>query len=273
MAEKFIDVEKSIASKNPKLLRWLPGFALSYIKRVAHEDWINETMERIHMFNGPEFVNAVIDDFNLKIELIGGENIPKEGGVIIASNHPLGALDGVALMHAVAKVRPDIRFLVNDVLMQFKNFQPYFIPVNKFGKNSSNTLETIDEAFQKGFAVLIFPAGLVSRKGEQGIRDLEWKKSFINKSKKFKKDVIPCFTSGKNSAFFYNLANWRKKLGIKANLEMFYLADEMYHQQGSEIKVTMGKPISYETFDKSKTDGQWADHVKDIVYQIGQDNE
>lgn len=269
MAEKFIDVEKSIASKNPKLLKWLPGFVLSYIKKVTHEKWINETMERIHMFNGPEFVNAVIDDFGLEVELRGGENIPKEGGVIIASNHPLGALDGVALMYAVAKVRPDIRFLVNDLLMQFKNFQPYFIPVNKFGKNSANTLETIDEAFQKNFAVLIFPAGLVSRKGDLGIRDLEWKKSFINKSKKYKKDVIPCFTSGKNSSFFYNLANWRKKFGIKANLEMFYLADEMYHQQGQKIVVTIGERIPHQTFNKSKTDVQWAEHVKEIVYEIG----
>ena len=273
MAEKFIDIEKSIASKNPRLLNWLPGFALSYIKKVTHEKWINETMERIHMFNGPEFVNAVIDEFDLEIELRGGENIPKEGGVIIASNHPLGALDGVALMYAVAKIRPDIRFLVNDLLMQFVNFQPYFIPVNKFGKNSSNTLETLDEAFKNNFAVLIFPAGLVSRKGEKGIRDLQWKKSFISKSKKYKKDVIPCFTSGKNSSFFYNLANWRKKLGIKANLEMFYLADEMYNQVGSKIVVTMGKPIPYQTFDDSKTDGQWADHVKEIVYEIGAKNE
>ncbi|MHA7131364.1 1-acyl-sn-glycerol-3-phosphate acyltransferase [Algoriphagus namhaensis] len=269
MPEKFIDVEKAIHSKNPKLLKWLPGFVLSYIKRVTHEKWINEVMEKIHMHQGADFVDAVIREFDMEIELVGAEYIPKEGGVVIASNHPLGAMDGVALMYAIARVRPDIRFLVNDLLMQFQNFQPYFVPVNKFGKNSSKAMQSIDEVYQKDFVVLIFPAGLVSRKGDDGkIRDLQWKKSFISKAKKYQKNVIPCFTSGNNSSFFYNLGRWRKKLGINANLEMFYLADEMYHQRGSKITITLGSPVPYTHFDGSKTEGQWADYMKDKVYKL-----
>lgn len=271
MPEKFIDVEKAIHSKNPKLLKWLPGFVLSYIKRVTHEKWLNDTMEKIHIYQGQDFVNAVIEEFRIDVELKGAEHIPKEGGVIIASNHPLGALDGVALIYAVSKIRPDIRFLVNDVLMQFKNFQPFFVPVNKFGKNSSAAMQNIDEVFAEDFVIMIFPAGLVSRKSPDGkIRDLQWKKSFISKAKKYQKSIIPCFTSGNNSSFFYNLANWRKKLGVKANLEMFYLADEMYQQQGKKITITLGEPVSHTVFDESKTEGQWADYMKDKVYEIGE---
>jgi len=271
MGKKFIDVEKAIATKNPALLKWLPGFVLNYIKRVTHEKWINDTMEKIHVYQGKDFVNAVIDVFDLEVELIGEEYIPKEGGVIIASNHPLGALDGVALIYAIAKYREDVRFLVNDLLMQFSNFQPYFVPVNKFGKNSSKALNNIDEVYQKDYVVLIFPAGLVSRKGEDGkIRDLQWKKSFISKAKKYKKNIIPCFTTGKNSNWFYNLARWRKRLGIQANLEMFYLADEMYNQRGKKITITLGEQVPYTYFDNSKSDGQWADHMKEVVYEIGE---
>lgn len=270
MPEKFIDVEKAINSKNPKLLKWMPGFVLSYIKRVTHERWMNETMEKIHIYQGEDFVNAVIEEFRIEVELKGEEYIPKEGGVIIASNHPLGALDGVALMYAISKIRPDLRFLVNDLLMQFKNFQPFFVPVNKFGKNSSNAMQNIDEVYAGDFIVMIFPAGLVSRKSDDGvIRDLQWKKSFISKAKKYQKSVIPCFTSGNNSSFFYNLARWRKRLGVKANLEMFYLADEMYNQRGKKITITLGEPVPHTFFDKSKNEGEWADYMKDLVYELG----
>lgn len=270
MPEKFIDVEKAIHSKNPQLLKWMPGFVLSYIKRVTHENWLNETMSKIHMHQGYEFVDAVIREFKIEVDLKGAAHIPKKGGVVIASNHPLGALDGVALMYAIARVRPDIRFLVNDLLMQFKNFQPYFVPINKFGKNSSSAMQNIDEVYASDFVVLIFPAGLVSRKSEDGkIRDLQWKKSFIGKAKKYQKSVIPCFTSGNNSSFFYNLAKWRKKLGIQANLEMFYLADEMYKQQGKKITITLGEALPHTLFQSTKTDGEWADFVKTKVYELG----
>ncbi len=271
MADKFIDIEKAIKSKNPALLKWMPGFVLNYIKRVTHEQWINDKMEKIHVYKGLDFVNAVIDVFELEVELKGAEYIPEEGGVVITSNHPLGALDGVALMYAIGKIRPDFRFLVNDLLMQFNNFQPHFVPVNKFGKNSNSALESIDEVYQKDFVVLIFPAGLVSRKGDKGvIRDLQWKKSFVAKSKKYKKNVIPCFVSGNNSSFFYNLGRWRKRFGVKANLEMFYLADEMYKQRGNKITITLGEPKPYTYFDESKTNGEWADHMKEVVYKMGE---
>lgn len=272
MSKKFIDIEKAIKSKNPSLVKWMPGFVLNYIKKVTHESWLNTVMNRIGHHQGMDFVNAVIEEMELEVVIEGGEKIPKTGGVIIAANHPLGGLDGVALMYALGKIRPDIRFLVNDLLMTFENFEPIFVPVNKHGKNSQAALARIEEVYANDYAVLIFPAGLVSRKSPDGIKDLQWKKSFISKSKKYKKDILLSFIDGKNSNFFYNLANWRKKLGVKANLEMFYLVDEMYKQRGRKVTIRMGERIPYQSFTSEKTDGQWADVIKEKVYELGSQN-
>lgn len=273
MAKKYIDIEKAIASKNPSLLKWMPGFVMSYIKRVAHEDWMNVIMNRVGELHGLEFVDALIRELEIDVQLVGAENLPAEEGIIIAANHPLGGADGIALINAVGKIRPDIRFVVNDVLMQFENFQPLFLPINKHGKNSASVMESLDNGYASNFVMMIFPAGLVSRKDQDDIRDLQWKKSFITKAKKFKKDILPCFIGGKNSKFFYNLGYWRKKVGVKANIEMFYLADELYKQQGKKVVITIGERVSYQRFDSSKTDGQWADSVKDLVYELGKKNE
>jgi len=116
--------------------------------------------------------------------------------------------------------------------------------------------------------VLVFPAGLVSRKQEEGIKDLEWKKSFISKARRYKKDIVPVYIEGKNSNFFYNLAKLRKKVGINANIEMFYLADEMFAQKGKKVTIHVGKPISYHYFDVSKSDKEWAEEVKEQVYAM-----
>lgn len=272
MSKQTIDIEKAIQSKNPGLLKWLPAFVLNYIKKVTHESWLNSILERHGHLKGMDFVNAVIEEMELEVELEGAEQIPKTGGVIIAANHPLGGLDGVALMYALGKIRTDIRFLVNDLLMTFDNFEPIFVPVNKHGKNSQGGLAKIEEVYANDYAVLIFPAGLVSRKSPTGIRDLQWKKSFISKSKKYKKDILLSFIDGKNSNFFYNLANWRKKLGVKVNLEMFYLVDEMYKQRGRKVTIRMGERIPYQSFTSDKTDSQWADIIKEKVYELGSQN-
>lgn len=273
MSKKFIDIEKSIDSKNPALLKWMPGFLLRYIKRVTHEEWMNDVLEKIDHLHGIDFAKGLISELNIDVEVVGAENIPKTGGIIIAANHPLGGIDGIALMKGISQVRTDMRFLVNDLLMALKNFHPLFVPINKHGKNSGDTLAAIEAAYSESYAVLIFPAGLVSRKDESGIKDLQWKKSFVTKAKKYKKDILPCFIGGENSKFFYNLAYWRKKIGIKANIEMFYLADELYKQQGKKVVITIGEQISYTSLDSSKTDNQWAEDLKDKVYELANKNE
>src|SRR5690606_37345423 len=125
------------------------------------------------------------------------ENIPKTGGCILAANHPLGGLDGIAFMQAVGQVRPDMKFLVNDILLNIENFQPLFLPVNKHGSNARAALNMIDDAYASSEATLVFPAGLVSRKLPGGIADLDWKKRFIAKATKYKQDVIPVHIGGR----------------------------------------------------------------------------
>lgn len=266
--EKFIDVKKVIQEKNPALLKWMPGFVLRYITRIAHEDDVNALMSKNGHLKGLDFVHALIADFGVEVVLTGAENIPTEKQVIFASNHPLGGLDGIAFMHALGKYRQDIKFLVNDLLSNIKNFDTLFVPVNKHGTHGRRATAIIEDTYATSGAVLVFPAGLVSRKQEGGIKDLEWKKSFISKARKYKKDVIPVYIEGKNSDFFYNLAKLRKTIGIKANIEMFYLADEMFAQKDKKVTIHVGKPISYMYFDRSKTDKYWAEEVKEQVYAI-----
>jgi putative hemolysin len=268
--KKFIVIREVIAKKNPKLLKWIPGFLLRYIERIVHEDDINQVMQNIGHLEGMDFVDALItQELQVKVELRGAENISLSGGAVFASNHPLGGLDGIAFMHALGKYRKDIKFLVNDILMNIKNLGSLFIPINKHGGQARDAMRAIDETYASDQAMLVFPAGLVSRKRKNGIiKDLEWKKSFISKAKKYKKDIIPVFIDGRNSDFFYNLARFRKNIGIGANIEMFYLADEMFAQKGKKVTIVVGKPISYSHFDNAKTEQEWAEEVKKIVYAM-----
>lgn len=268
MKKPFVDIEQVLKDKNAKLHKWLPGFVISYIKKIVHEAEINQLMEKIGHLQGLKFVDALIEEFGVEVTLTGDENIPLDKPVIFAANHPLGGLDGIAIMHAIGKYRTDIRFLVNDILTNIKNFEPIFIPVNKHGTNSREVSKLIEDTYAGENALLVFPAGLVSRKQKEGIKDLDWKKSFISKAKKYRKDVIPVYIEGRNSNFFYNFANFRKKIGIKSNIEMFYLADEMFAQKGKKVVIHIGKPISYHYFDQSKTENEWAEHVKELVYEM-----
>lgn len=265
--EKYIDIKKVISSKNKTLAKWMPGFMMRYIKRIAHEDDINDIMNATGHLHGLNFVRAGLDQLHTEVIVKGIEHIPPTGGCILAANHPLGGLDGIAFLKAVGMVRSDMKFLVNDVLLNIENFHPLFLPVNKHGSNPRKFMKLIDEAYASEEATLVFPAGLVSRKLSGGIiADLEWKKSFISKAIKYKRDVIPVHIGGRNSNFFYNLSKIRNMLGIRANVEMFYLADEMFSQRGKTITVTFHKPIPYTTFDESKTQQQWADYVRERVY-------
>lgn len=266
--EKYIELEKVLVEKNPSLAKWLPGFVVNYIKRIIHQDEMNEVMALHGDKEGLPFVRAGLDYLNTTVKTVGLENVPKDGGVILASNHPLGGLDGIAFMKAVGEVREDIQFLVNDILMNIKNMQPLFIPVNKVGSNARAALKVIEDTYAKEIAVLVFPAGMVSRRLPEGIGDLTWQKSFIARAKKYQKDIIPVHIDGKNSSWFYNLSHWRSKLGIKANLEMFYLADEMFKQRGKTITITFGEPVSWQSFDKSKSLIEWAEHMRALTYAL-----
>lgn len=271
--ERLIDIEALFSSKNPKLLRFIPKFILSYLKRITHQEEINGYIWRNRDKTGLPFVDAILKEFGVNIEVIDKRTIRDQlsGRLIVASNHPLGGLDGMALMNVLGNIRPDIVFPVNDLLMNVPGLRPLFIPINKHGRNTENA-QLIDQSFASGKMILYFPAGLVSRKqrikGKMEIRDLEWKNTFIKKAKKYQRDVIPVYVAGRNSEWFYNLARWRKKLGIRANIEMLYLVDEMAKQFNKTITIVIGDPIPYTMFDKTRSDAQWAGWVKEKVYML-----
>jgi len=266
--QKFIDIEKVIGEKNPTLLKLLPRFIINYIKKKVHQEYMNRGIEMHRDIYEHDFNEAALNYMGANVTYEGIENIPIDGGIIIVANHPLGGLDGMALIKAVSKVRLDTRFLVNDILLKLVNFKRLFVGVNKVGKNAADALKIIDSTYSSEHAVLIFPAGLVSRKQNGEIKDLEWKKSFITQAIKHKRTIVPAYIDGKNSNFFYNFALWRKRLGIKANIEMFFLADEMVKQKSKTIHIKFGKSFSYEVFDKSHSHLHWAQLVKEYVYTL-----
>lgn len=268
--DKLIEIEKVIGAKSPSLLKALPKFLIRYLKRIIHEDELNSFIKENGHKRGLELVEAALKEFGTTISVTGVENVPKEGRYTIAANHPLGGIDGLALINSVSAVRKDIVIPANDILMNLPNSEDLFIPINKHGSNAAN-VKLINETFASDKLFLFFPAGLVSRKNSGKIADLPWKKTFITKAIKFERDIIPVHIDGRNSDFFYNLANLRKRLGLKANIEMLFLVNEMYKQNNKNINITFGKPIPYTTFDKRMSFVEWAEKIRLHVYELEKD--
>lgn len=263
-----IDVENVLYSKNPALKKVVPKFIMNYLKRIVHQDDINEFLREGSHLRDADMVGAFLSKFEIKFKVSGTENIPEKGRCIFVSNHPLGGLDGLVFIYELSKHFPDIKFPVNDILTNIENLSGILLPVNKHGSQGKEAARMIEAAYSSDSQILYFPAGLCSRKKRGVIKDLTWHKSFISKAIQHKRDVVPAYFSGRNSNFFYNLANIRKFLGIKGNIEMLYLADEMFKQKGKEISLTFGKPIPWQTFDKSKSAPEWADWVKSKSYEL-----
>ena len=264
--KKFIDIEKILKEKAYKLYRWLPRFAINWLKKKLHEDDINGAMEHLKDDVGLEFNRRGLDKLGAKVESVNAEFVPKTGSIVIVSNHPLGGLDGMALIKAVGEVRPDVRFFVNDVLKNLKNYGEIFVAVNKLGAASASSLRVMEEVFRTESALLLFPAGLVSRKQNGLVRDLEWRKSYVTQAIDHKRMIQPTFIEGENSQFFYNFAMWRKRLGIKANIEMLFLPDEMFKAKKATIKIHFSKPFDSSLLDSSKTHKQWSALIYKYIY-------
>jgi putative hemolysin len=263
-----IDVRGVLRSKNPSLEKAIPSFVINYLKRIVHQDDINNILRNHGHLRDAEFIRATLGTMQIKYQVFGRENIPSAGRYIFASNHPLGGLDGLVFMDELSKYFSNIKFPVNDILMNLENLSGIFLPVNKHGGQAKEAIRLLEETYASDCQILYFPAGLCSRKKRGIIKDLKWHKSFISKAVQHKRDIIPCFFSGRNSSFFYNLANLRTGLGIKSNFEMLYLPDEMFCQKGKEISLVFGKPIPWQTFDKTKNHFEWADWVKDRSYEL-----
>ena len=242
----LIDIDNILRTKAPKYYKYIPKFIISYLKKIVHQEEINVFLRESKDRLGVDFLEASLDFLDAKVEVKGAENLPEGGLYTFVSNHPLGGQDGVALGYVLGKhYNGKVKYLVNDLLMNLRGLAPSFPKMVEAGFNSDDQL-------------IMFPAGLCSRRNNGVIRDLEWKKTFIVKSVQAHRDIVPVHFGGRNSDFFYNLANICKVLGIKFNIAMLYLADEMFKNRHKTFTVTFGKPIPWQTFDKSKTPVQWA---------------
>lgn len=264
-----IDIKQILKQKAPSLAGKIPGFFVNYLIKTVHQDELNHILTIYKDKEGVEFMQELIGYFDLTLQLVNEENIPETGRMIFASNHPLGGLDGICLSAVIGgKFDGKIKYLVNDLLLYLENLRTIFVPVNKHGSQGKEAARLIEEAYASDNQIVTFPAGLCSRKIKGEIIDLDWKKSFIQKAVEYQRDIVPVRFEGENSSFFYRLANVRKAFGVKMNYEMIYLPDEMFKLKHKTFKIYFGKPIPWQTFDKSKKPVEWAEWVKEIVYKL-----
>ena len=272
VSEKTIDIDSILQSKMGAKAKWVPRPLVLWLKRIIHQDQVNAYLWDSRDKVGTEWLEECVRYLQMSLKLEGMENLPdKNDGRLytIVSNHPLGGADGVALGAIIGRhFDSRFRYLVNDLLMNLPGLAPLCIPINKTGKQSRNFPAMVKAGFESTHHMLMYPAGICSRRQKDGsIRDIPWAKTFIVKSVEYQRDVIPIHFSGQNSNFFYKLANFSDRY-LPFNLAMLFLVDEMYKNVGKTFEIKIGKPIPWQTFDKSKTPHQWAQYVQDIVYSL-----
>ncbi len=268
--KKIIDIKEIFRSKNPSLVPYIPGFIWRYLRRILHEEYVNYFLRKHGSKRGYDFARASVEDFEISVNVEGRENLPDEDRLVFVANHPLGGFDGMMLITLLSEKYRPLKVLVNDILTNIENMDEVFVPINKHGRQSSELVKKIEGIFSSNVHILTFPAGYVSRRNKGVIRDPAWQKNFITKSVQHKRNIVPIFVSGRCSNRFYNLANFRKLLGLKANIEMFYLPDESYRHRGRDFTIKFGRPISWKVFDNSMRPAEWALKVQDHVYRMGE---
>lgn len=270
--ERTIDLDRIIREKMGTKARYVPSVAVRWLKHIIHQDEVNRFLWESRDKKGTEWLEECTRYLDMTLNIEGLENLPdKNDGRLytFVSNHPLGGVDGVALGAIIGRHYDGrFRYLVNDLLMNLPGLAPLCIPINKTGKQSRSFPEMVEAGFSGDNHILMFPAGICSRKINGQIHDLPWKKTFITKSVETKRDIVPIHFGGRNSDFFYGLANVCKALHIKFNIAMLFLVDEMYKNVHKSFRVAIGKPIPWQTFDKSKTAMEWAKYVQDMVYRL-----
>lgn len=263
-----LDIEQVIKAKGGEKAKRIPKFVINWFKKFIHQDFINAYLKEGYV--GVEFCEHALEYLGVEIEVVGRENLPKDGKkYTFVSNHPLGAIDGVTLGAVIGREYDgNIKYLMNDLLMNLKGMAPLGIPINKLGGQARNLPRLINEVYESDCQMLVFPAGLCSRKIDGKIQDIEWGKNFVKKSRDTGRDIVPIHFEGENSKRFYRIAKLQKILGLKFNIAMMLLPDEMYRSKGRKYKITIGKPIAVSSLDKSKSDNEWAQEIRKHVYEL-----
>ncbi len=269
---KTIDLDAVLRGKMGAKAKWVPRFVVNWLKKTIHEDEVNRFLWESRDKVGVDWLEECVRYLDMTLNIEGMENLPPaDDGKLytLVSNHPLGGADGVALGAIIGRhFNGNFRYLVNDLLLNLPGLAPVSIGINKTGAQSRSFPAMVEAGFQSQNHMLMFPAGLCSRKIDGKIADLPWKKTFVSKSVEYQRDVIPIHFSGQNSDKFYNIANICKKLNLKFNVAMLFLVDEMYKNVHKTFRVAIGKPIPWQSFDKSHTPTEWAQIVREDVYKL-----
>lgn len=265
---KVINVRKALRNSNSRFFRSLPGFVIRLIEKLIRQDEMNATIFRSSDKTGVPFIKDVLKGWNVKVKVTGRENIPSKGRFIFASNHPVGGMDALALYSMIYDVFPDVKSPTNELLEQIPNLRSVMLGISVFGKNTREIVSKLDDLFRSDTQILIFPSGEVSRRRNGIISDPVWQKTFITKAVQYRRDIIPVHISGRNSNFFYLVASLRRYLGIKMFIESALLPSEMMKQRNSTVSLTVGKAIHWTTLTTEKSQPEWAQHIKEIVYEL-----
>ena len=266
------DIRAIVRQKAPNAK--VPGFVIRWLERITHVKQMNAFLRRHPDLRDYDFIRMTLsEELGCTASIEGVENIPtSERPVIFVSNHPLGGLDGMIIAEMIHAHRPrQLKVIVNELLMYMEPINGLWAPVNKVGRLTREQAQQQQRMWESETDVLTFPAGACSRlqriDGKWQIADLEWQKNFVQRAREYQRDVVPIYFEGHNSRFFYILALLRKWLHIKVNIEMLYLVDEMYGAHGKHFRVHVMPPIPYTTFDTSRTPKEWAEYVKQHVYE------
>lgn len=265
---KIIDIKKTVRNSKSKFVRNLPGIVINMISRLVREEEMNTTIHNHRHNTGIPFVNDVLKEWNVNVEIIGKENVPATGRFVFVANHPVGGMDALSFLSAIHRFFPDVISPSNNLFNYIPNLKPVILGVNVFGTNTKDTAQKFNKLFESDSQIMIFPAGLVSRMNKGVISDPVWQKTFITKAIQHQRDIIPVHISGRNSDLFYRVDRIRKYIGIKLSIEIILLPREMHKQRNSTMTLTFGKPVPWQTFTKEKSHIEWAQFVKQIVYSL-----
>lgn len=266
--EKYIDLEASIRKSKSDFLKKLPRFVIRRLEILIKQDLLNDILWRYRDCEGVEFHNKVAEELNLKFEISGLKNLPESGHCFFVANHPFGILDGLTLTKVILEKYGDLRAIGNDAFVLIPNLRPYIAQVNVYGRTARESVQELEKIYSSDLPITHFPAGLVSRKVHGVVMDSEWQKSFIQKAISCKRDVVPFHFHGRNSRMFYSVNKFRRIIGLKMNLELSLLPAEFFKKRNATVRLTIGKPISWQEFDNSRSALDWAQEVKRRVYEL-----
>ncbi|MCC8071004.1 MAG: glycerol acyltransferase [Bacteroidales bacterium] len=266
-----LDVDAILRQRLPRHYRYIPRWMIQGLARFICQDEMNALLLANHDKKNADFCRGVLHHLNIHYNVDGDVDGLKALGrrVVLACNHPLGGLDGLSMIDFVASTFGEpVKFVVNDLLMAIKPLQEVFLPINKHGRQSRVSSASLDEEFAGDNPIVVFPAGLVSRRQKGEVADLRWHKMFVNKSIQYDRPIVPIHFSGQNSSSFYTLAKLRTMMGIKFNFEMVCLPREVFRNRNATFTITIGQPVAPTSLKGGTMADRQAQDLRSQVYRL-----